>query len=160
MNIDYFIKEEQNGATFCKIGKSSLKMRGKGGHFPYRDYIGKVVALEEGTVTFETIENVVKFLHYGDDLVIFNFSKCKDFLPEDGYKVNLLNKGCYNTNTIYVENVLSFNDASTVDFIYNNTRNVAAFKEYCSLAVSHLEDRNLFDAANRWKVLASPYDNE
>lgn len=160
MNLDYFIKEEQNGATFCKIGKSSLKMWGKGGHFPYRDHIGKVVALEEGSITYETLENVVYYLHYGDDLVIFNFTKCKDSLPADGYKVNLLNKGCYNTNTIYVENVLSFNDASTVDFIYSNTRNVAVFKDICSLAVSHLEDRYLFDAANRWKELASCYDKK
>ncbi|PXV88422.1 hypothetical protein C8E03_108149 [Lachnotalea glycerini] len=38
MVLKDFIKEEQNGAIFCKIGKSSLKMRGKGGYLPYREY--------------------------------------------------------------------------------------------------------------------------
>lgn len=154
MVLEDFIKEEQNGAIFCKIGKSSLKMWGKGGYFPYREYIGKAVTLDEGIITFETLEEVVKYLHYGDDLVLFNFSKSKGLLPEEGYKYNALNKGCYDTKTIFVENVLSFSDTSTVDFIYSNTRDLNTFIGNCNLATSHLEDRKLFDAAKRWKDLA------
>ncbi|SEU28827.1 hypothetical protein SAMN05443270_4624 [Lacrimispora sphenoides] len=154
MTLDDLIKEEHNGAIFCKIGKSSINMWGKGGYFPYRDYIGKVVILEEGSITFESLEEVVKYLHYGDDLVIFNFMKGKDLLPEDGYRDNGMNKGCYNTKSIYVDNVLSFCDPNTVDFIYSNIRNKNEFYEYCGLATSHLEDRNLIDAAKRWKALA------
>lgn len=154
MTLDDLIKEEHNGAIFCKIGKSSVNMWGKGGYFSYRDYIGRVVTLEEGSITFESLEEVVKYLHYGDDLVIFNFTKGKNLLPENGYRDNDMNTGCYNTKSIYVDNVLSFCDPSTVDFIYSNLRNKNQFYEYCGLATSHLEDRDLFDAAKRWKALA------
>ncbi|OYO75958.1 hypothetical protein C8E03_108150 [Lachnotalea glycerini] len=110
--------------------------------------------MDEGIITFETLEEVVKYLHYGDDLVLFNFFKGKELLPEEGYENNRLNTGCYDTKAIFVENVLSFNDASTVDFIYLNTRDINTFIEYRNLATSHLEDRNLFEAAKRWNTLA------
>ena len=154
MTLDDLIKEEKQGVIFCKIGKSSSEMWGKGGFFPYRDYVGKAINLDKGSITFERLEDVVKYLHYGDDLIIFNFSKGKELLPEAGFKDNLMNNGCYNTNAIYVEKVLSFSDANTVDFIYSNSRSLINFKSFCNLATSHLEDRDLFDAAKRWRELS------
>ncbi|RKD28079.1 hypothetical protein [Lacrimispora algidixylanolytica] len=129
-------------------------MWGKGGFLPYRDYIGKAIHLDEGSITFERLEDVVKYLYYEDDLIIFGFSKGKGVLPEVGYEDNFINKGCYDTCAIYVEKVLPFSDASTVDFIYSNSRNVVNFYSYCNLAARHLEDRDLFDAAKRWRELS------
>ena len=154
MNLNDLIREEENGIIFCKIGKNSLEMWGKGGHFPYRDYIGKTINLKEGSITFERLDDVVKYLHYGDDLVIFSFSEGRDELPDDGYLDNQMNKGCYNTRTIYVRDVLSFKEASTVDFIYDNMTDRSEFYGYCYIASEHLKDRKLYEAAQRWLELA------
>lgn len=153
MNLDDFLAEEKDGVIFCKIGKSSEKMWGKGGYFPYRDYIGKAIKLSDGAITFERLDDAVKYLHYGDDLVIFSFVEGKDELPIDGYHDNGLNKRCYDTKCIYVKDVLSFRDVSTVDFIYERLKDKTNFEGNSNLAISHLQDRNLFDAAQRWKEL-------
>lgn len=157
MNLYHLIEEEERGTIFCKIGKSSDEMWGKGGHFPYRDYIGKLISLSEGSITFERLDDVVKYLHYGDDLVIFSFSEGRNQLPMDEYFDNGMNEGCYNTKYIYVKEVLSFEDADTVDYIYRNLKNKTNFINYVHCATKHLEDRNLFDAAKRWQELV---DNE
>lgn len=154
MTLQELILEEENGSIFCKIGKSSNSICGKGGYFPYRDYIGEMIKLEKGSITFERLEDVVKFLHYGDDLVIFSFIDGRNVLKQDGCKNNPLNKGCYDIKEIFVKNVLSFSDVSTVDFIFNNVGNKEKFKEYSNLASSHLRDRGLCDSANRWLQLA------
>lgn len=159
MNLDDFLEEEKNGIIFCKIGKSSDKMWGKGGYFPYRDYIGKIINLSEGTITFERLDDVVKYLHYGDDLVIFSFSEAKDRLPTNGYFDNGLNEKCYNTKCIYVKKVLSFEDASTVDYIYKNVRDRSNFNNCVKVATSHLRDRELFGAAKHWEELAYNENN-
>lgn len=125
MNLYHLIEEEERGTIFCKIGKSSDVMWGKGGHFPYRDYIGKLISLSEG----------------------------RDQLPMDEYFDNGMNEGCYNTKYIYVKEVLSFEDADTVDYIYRNLKNKTNFINYVHCATKHLEDRNLFDTAKRWQEL-------
>lgn len=153
MNLYDFLAEERNGVIFCKIGKSSNEMWGKGGYFPYRDYIGRTIELSEGEITFERLDDVVKYLHYGDDLVIFSFIDGENDLPCDGYDDNKSNKGCYNTKYIYVKEVLSFCDASTVSYIYNNAKDKTNFVEYGNLAISHLKDRNLLEAMQRWEEL-------
>lgn len=153
MLLNDFIKEEDEGVIFCKIGKSSEKIWGKGGYFPYRDYIGKIINLSEGAITFERLDDVVKYLHYGDDLVIFSFTEGKDELPIEGYQDNILNKKCYDTKSIYVKDVLSFCDAGTVDFIYERMKDKTNFEECSNLAIFHLRDRDLVDAAQRWSEL-------
>lgn len=155
MNLNDFLEEENRGIIFCKIGKSSNKMWGKGGHFPYRDYIGKIINLSEGDITFERLDDVVKYLHYGDDLVIFSFSEGKNNLPQTGYWYNGLNERCYNTNNIYVKDVLSFNDPNTVNFIYEHLKDKSNFIAYRGGATSHLKDRGLFEAAQRWEDLVN-----
>lgn len=163
MNLGDFLEEEKNGVIFCKIGKSSDDMWGKGGHFPYRDYIGRKIELIDGRIIFERLDDVVKYLHYGDDLVIFSFTDGKNDLPLEGYIDNGGNKGCYDTKCIYVKDVLSFRDASTVDYIYMHSKDKTNFEEYSSLAVCHLKDRNLLESAQRWEELIDSekvYDNE
>lgn len=155
MNLVDFLEEEKNGVIFCKIGKSSDEIYGKGGYFPYRDYIGKTISLTEGAITFERLDDVVKYLHYGDDLVIFSFAEARNELPRDGYVENSLNQGCYNTRSIFVKEVLSFRNANTVDFIYNNLKDNNNFREYGKLATSHLRDRELYEAASRWEEIIS-----
>lgn len=134
-------------------------MWGKGGHFPYRDYIGKIINLSEGTITFERLDDVVKYLHYGDNLVIFSFSEAKDELPTKGYFDNSLNQKCFDTKCIYVKNVLSFEDASTVDYIYENVCDRSNFINCVNVATSHLRDRELFEAAQRWEELSYNENN-
>lgn len=155
MNLDDFIEEEKEGVIFCKIGKSSQKMLGKGGYFPYRDYIGKIINLSDGDITFERLDDVVKYLHYGDDLVVFSFLEGKNKLPQEGYVDNILNKGCYNTKSIYVKYVLSFNNADTVNFIYNNLKDKSNFFNHANIAKFHLRDRGLLDSAQRWEELVN-----
>ena len=87
-------------------------------------------------------------------MVIFSFSEGRDELPDDGYLDNQMNKGCYNTRTIYVRDVLSFKEASTVDFIYDNMTDRSEFYGYCYIASEHLKDRKLYEAAQRWLELA------
>lgn len=155
MNLYDFLEEEKKGVIFCKIGKSSEKMWGKGGHFPFREYIGKNIDLEEGNITFERMKDVVKFLHYGDDLVIFSFAESKNKLPVDGYDDDGGNKGCYKTQHIYVKDVMSFKDARTVDYIYENMMDRTNFFDIQSLATGHLRDRELYEAADRWDELVA-----
>ena len=74
------------------------------------------------------------------------------FIP-DGYIKNELNKPCYDTKCIYVKDVLSFQDAGTVDYIYKYMKDKLKFAECSGLAVSHLKARNLVEAARRWEEL-------
>lgn len=150
-DLDYFLKEERNGVIFCKIGKSSKSVRGKGGYFPYREYIERKIELLDGRITFTRLDDIVKYLHYGDDLVIFSFIEGECELPLEGYIDNKLNEGCYDTRYIYVKEVLSFCDVSTVDYIYKYSKDRTNFVEYSSLAIGHLKDKNLFETARRWE---------
>ena len=163
MILQDFLEEERNGIIFCKIGKSSESVRGKGGFFPYRDYIERKIELLDKKITFTRLDDIPKYLHYGDDLVIFSFIEGECELPLEGYVDNELNKGCYDTRYIYVKEVLTFYDVSTVDYIYKYSKDRTNFVNFSRLAMGHLKDRKFFKAAQRWEDLiddAKAYDSE
>lgn len=155
ITLEDFIKEESNGIIFCKIGKSNPNAGRKGGYYPYNDYLGDVVVSHNGSFTFTRLDDVIKYLHYGDELIIFNFTEAAFLLKDNVYYGNELNIRCYQAQKLYVKDILSLAKASTVDFIYQQLQDKANFYEYSNIAISQLEQSNLFDAANRWRELAN-----
>ena len=153
MRIEDILKEEEQGQIFCKIGKSMPDVQGKGGYFPYEEHKGKIIQFDKGTITFERIDDVSKFLHYGDVLVVFCFAEEKQRLPKE-YFENELNKGCYEAEKLYVQDVLPFSDVTTVDYIYSHMKDKINFIENSRIAINQLNERELYGAAQRWEELA------
>ena len=153
--IEDYIKEESEGIIFCKIGKSNRTAGRKGNYCPYHNYLGNVITSYNDPFTFERLDDAIKYLHYGDELVIFNFTEAASLLKENAYYDNGLNKGCYQAQKLYVKEILSFRKASTIDFIYQHLQDKTYFYECSNISISQLEESNLFDAANRWKELAN-----
>lgn len=152
MDVKYFKKEENNGEFFCKIGKSEPHI-GKGGYLDYEKYKGEIISLNSGEITFEKLNDVIKFFHYGDELVIFDFSIEKKELETAKYWADEINKGCYQGTILYIKDVISLKDPSTIDFIVENATDKTNLKELWSSAKGHLEDKGFFDSANRLEEL-------
>ena len=148
MDVNYFIENENKGEIFCKIAKSKPNI-GKGGYLEYNKYIKQIISLDKGEITFEKLNDVIKFFHYGDQLVIFEFSNVKKELEHAEYWTDELNKGCYQGTELYVKDILSLQTPSTMDFIFENATDKNNLIESWSLAKCHLEDKHFFESAQR-----------
>jgi hypothetical protein len=110
---------QSEGIIFCKIGKSSRHVSGKGGYFPYIDYIHSTIDVGK-KLTFGKLENILDYLHYGDQLIIFSFSiKIKE-LKNVKISDNPLNKDFFDSNKLFVDKILPLNQPETIDYIFNN----------------------------------------
>lgn len=154
MSLDCFLEEERNGVIFCKIGKSSKLTEGIGGYFPYRDYVGEMIYLQNDTITFERLDDAINYLHYGDDLVIFSFEQGKDKMPFEGQITNGTKKNCYQTSCIFVKEVMSFKEVSTIDFVYNHLLDKNNFYDSSNLIIGYLNRHGFEKSALRCKELS------
>lgn len=154
-DLNYFFGKEQKGTIFAKISKSSSGVRGKGGFFPYQDYVGKVIEckpLEEITVL--PIELTVNYFHYGDNLTIFSFSRLNEVRPSIVFKAkedDNKNKGCFKVNTVWVKEVKSLRDVDTIKFLLSFSAIIENMKVIGNSAVSHLESRGFDESAQYLK---------
>ena len=153
-DLNYFVRKEQKGTIFAKISKSSSGVRGKGGFFPYQDYVGKVIeckSLEEITVL--PIELTVNYFHYGDNLTIFSFSRLNEVRPNIVFEVkeDENNKGCFNVNTVWVKEVKNLRDVDTIKYLLSFPTIIENLKVIGNSAASHLESRGFDESAQYLK---------
>ena len=69
--LHLFCNLENSGVVFAKIGKSDKCNLSKGEKYPYK--VGLTPYKSQNSFTFEPINIVYNYLHYGDELVIFSF---------------------------------------------------------------------------------------
>lgn len=154
MEIYDFVKEEENGTIFAKISKSSQGVRGKGGFFPYHDYVGKVIKCKHlDKITILPIELTVNYFHYGDNLTIFSFSRLNEVIQSIDFKANedKDNQGCFNVNTVWVKEVKSLRDVDTIKYLLSFPNFIKNMKVTGNSAVSHLESRGFDESAKYLK---------
>ncbi len=168
-NLQEFISAQTNGDIFCKIGKSGPNVSGKGGYYPYIDYVGMTIDIGKN-LTFGKLEDILNYLHYGDQLVVFNFNKENKELAEARIRYNLLNKNFYDSSKLHVEKVLPFNQPETIDFIFSNVHRIDIFQNTVSsyyLIASRLKDLKeefndpMFDCSRQrlWENINRYYPN-
>lgn len=154
-DLDYFLEKERNGTIYCKIAKSSKEVEGLGEGFPYRDYVGKMIYLKDNhTLTFESLDEAIKYLHYGDDLVIFSFEQGNDKMPCGWQSAPERKDKCFTTSCIFVKEVKSFKEVSTIDFAYNNLFDKNNFYDNSTKMLGRLNKYGFEKAALRCKELA------
>ena len=149
-DLNYFVDEEKNGTIFAKISKSSSDVRGKGGYFPYQDYIGKVIKPDK-KITILPIEMIGYFFHYGDNLTIFSFSRLSEVIKSSEFEAvdNVLNPGCFDINTAWVKKVKSLKDVDTIKYLLSFPPIIKYLESSGNLAASHLESRG-FDKSAKY----------
>lgn len=109
---------EKTGVVFAKIGKSSDCTRGKGEHYPYK--IGLTPYNPRNSFTFEPINIVHNYMHYGDELIIFSFT---EMLKKHKNEVDDIlaicedskNRGCFQANMLYVSEIIPLNSKRAID---------------------------------------------
>lgn len=147
ITLEDFINEKSKGIIFYKIGKSNLNIGWKTGCCPYNDCLGNVIVSHNDSVTFARLDDVIKYLHYRDELIVFNFTEATSLLNDNIYYDNGLNKKFYQAPKLYVKYIV-FHKASTVDFIYQHLQDKTYFYEYSNIAISQLKQSDLFNATN------------
>lgn len=153
-NLRHFVVEEQNGKVFAKISKSSSGVRGKGGFFPYQDYVGKVIQCKpREEITVLPIELTVNYFHYGDNLTIFSFSRLNEVRTSIDFKANqnVNNQGCFNVNTVWVKEVKNLRDVDTIKYLLSFPTIIENLKVIGNSAASHLESRGFDESAQYLK---------
>lgn len=166
IDVREFIKKQQEGQVFCKISKSP-GCSGKGSNIDYEKLRGVIYEELRGDMTFETLEIVLSYLHYGDRITIIEFNeKDMEELKDAKITVNHMgNAGCYDTTKYKVGVSLSLLEAKTYDFIFENIINVKLFKDTlrCSYKniIYKLEEYGADkDVINYFKQKASEYFQE
>lgn len=159
-DINDLIEKENKGIIFGKISKSSKKVSGKGGYLPYEK--GSIVRETELTgLTVEPLSIALGFCHYGDQLTIVSFTelaqkeRVDDFLAFD----NSGNKGCIQVPLLYVKDVLSLNDKSTIDLLRSHMTD-EDFMATANRAKSHLIDFGCEEGASYIEELYKEIKNK
>lgn len=153
-DLNYFVGKEQEGTIFAKISKSSSGVRGKGGFFPYQDYVGMVIQCKPPEkITILPIELTVNYFHYGDNLTIFSLSRLNEVRPSIVFEASEddNNIGCFNVNTVWVKEVKSLKDVDTIKFLLSFSTIIETMKVIGNSAVSHLESRGFDESAKYLK---------
>ncbi len=115
-----FRNMESSGMLFAKIGKSKDCNYVKGEKYPYE--IGLTPYRPSNSFTFEPINIVYNYIHYGDTLVIFSFDQMwekhrSDVLDILAISVNSNYKGCFQANMLYVTEITPLNSERAIDLI-------------------------------------------
>ncbi len=146
--IEYFIENEKNGTRYCKIGKSATCNSGKGASLPYYDKIGEIVNVAyPHSITFEDVNIILNYLHYGDQLILINFTKGFNSFNEFTCYENPLNKGCFDANQVFVEDVLDLSNPKSIEYIVNNVTDIEKFQDIATTAISKLKDKGYTESA-------------
>ena len=146
-DINYFIEKENEGVIFGKISKSSREVTGKGGFLSYEK--GKVFKGTDGSgLTIEPLDVAFHFFHYGDQLTIVSFTELAKNVSVDVFLAveNSGNKGCIQVPAVYVKEVLSLNDKSTID-LFRNSMSEEDFMATANLAKDHRENHGCNEGA-------------
>lgn len=166
IDVREFIKKQQEGQVFCKISKSP-GCSGKGSNIDYEKFKGVIYEELRGDMTFEPLEIVLGYLHYGDRITIIEFNE-EDIeeLKDAKITVNHMgNAGCYDTTKYKVGLSLSLVEAKTYDFIFENIMNIKLFKDTLRCSYKNIIDKldeygADKDAINYFKQKASEYFQE
>lgn len=134
---------EKGGIVFAKIGKSPECKIEKGEHYHYK--IGLTPYDPKNSFTFEPMNIVYKYIHYGDQLVVFSFDdmfahhwrETEDLLA---ISENEGNKGCFQANVLYVSEIVPLNSRRAIDLI-----------------VSHISEHDVEDILVRFYDKGSEY---
>ncbi|AIY82391.1 hypothetical protein U729_2596 [Clostridium baratii str. Sullivan] len=126
-NSKDFIEEQKKGQIFAKISKSAPGI-GKGGYYNYSKAYNEVVYDNKNDLTFEPLEIVLNYLHYGDMLTIIEFSEY-DYEILDANIINdMRNNGCYETNKYRIGATMALSNPRTIDYIFDNIKDHDLFK--------------------------------
>ncbi|MCQ2017135.1 hypothetical protein [Clostridium butyricum] len=166
IDVREFIKKQQEGQVFCKISKSP-GCSGKGSNIDYEKIKGVIYEELRGDMTFEPLEIVLGYLHYGNRITIIEFNE-EDIeeLKDARITVNHMgNAGCYDTTKYKVGVSLSVVEAKTYDFIFENIKNVKLFKDtlrcYYKIILGNLKEYGANkDTIKYFKQKASEYLQE
>lgn len=118
--LTLFRNLESSGIVFAKIGKSPECTICKGDHYPYK--IGLTPYKPENSFTFEPMNIVYNYLHYGDELVVFDFSKMWELHRSEindilAISKNDGNEGCFQANMLYTAEIIPLNSERAIDLI-------------------------------------------
>jgi len=149
-DINYFLENEKAGVRYCKVGKSKNCNYIKGSNFPYYQYLEKLVDFSNSTgqITFEDVHIVLNYLHYGDQLVILNFTKGFELMQNFECFENSLNKGCYDSNQVFVDRVINFSNPESIRFILDNIIDFNRFENIGIVAIERLKSAGYNASAN------------
>lgn len=121
--LHLFCNLENSGVVFAKIGKSDKCNLSKGEKYPYK--VGLTPYKSQNSFTFEPINIVYNYLHYGDELVIFSFNEMFRKHRQETEEVLAIaenggNKGCFQANILYVKEIVPLTDTRAIDLIVSH----------------------------------------
>ena len=84
----------------------------------------------------------------GGDIVIGITDKTRRIEgKESSFLASKSKKNCYNVNMVYIESVMSINERSTIDFLFDNIQEKTIL-EVGSLAICHIRRHGCIDGAD------------
>lgn len=118
--LTLFRNLESSGIVFAKIGKSDECDYVKGEKYPYKT--GLTSYKPTNTFTFEPMNIVYNYIHYGDNLVVLSFTKMWELHRSETMDILAIsendgNEGCFQANMLYTTEIVPLNSERAIDLI-------------------------------------------